>query len=118
MTQGEGGTNLYFDIVMLPMNEFQRMRTNVGLQHMVAPQPKMGPTFNPGFVLSDVKQISVPDSEPNPAAYAKSHFLKLFGISDMQKDVQVAPPENLPDDLTEIERAFKHMIKNLGKTSS
>ena len=79
LIQGEG-SNLYFDIVMLPVPEFQRMRGNVGLQHVNAPALKAGPTFNPGFVLTDAKQVIVPDNEPNPEAFAKNHFLVLFGL--------------------------------------
>ncbi|CAM6000157.1 unnamed protein product [Sphagnum balticum] len=66
LIKGDGGANLFFDIVMLPINEFQRMRTNVGLQHVIAPALKAGPTFSPGFVLADAKQVIVPAEEPDP----------------------------------------------------
>jgi hypothetical protein len=80
LLRGDGGANLYFDIIMLPVPEFVRMRTNVGLQHVLAPALKAGPTFNPGYVLADTKQVIVPENEPDPEAYAKSHFLTMFGL--------------------------------------
>lgn len=80
LTKGDGGASLVFDIVMLPVLEFQRMRTNVGLQQVVSPALNAGTGFNPVFMLADSKQVVVPEGEPDPKAYAKSHFLALFGL--------------------------------------
>lgn len=77
---GDGGSNLIFDIVMLPVQEFQRMRTNVGVQHVVEPSLKAGPSFNPVFVLADSKTFVVPEGVRDPEALAKNHFLNLFGL--------------------------------------
>ena len=86
LVQGDGGTNLYFDTVMLPVQEFQRMRTNVGLHHVLAPAPKIGPTFTPSFVLADAKEVVVPDSEPDPEAFARKHFMALFRLDETGED--------------------------------
>ncbi len=92
LVKGDGGANLFFDIVMLPVNEFQRMRTNVGLQHVIAPALKAGPTFSPGFVLADAKQVIVPPDEPDPEGFARSHFLKLFGLSEPENEKDAQQP--------------------------
>ena len=81
LTRGDAGNNLYFDIIMLPVNEFTRMKSNVGLQHIIAPALKAGPTFNPGFVLSETREVVVPDDEPDPEVYAKKYFLGIFGVT-------------------------------------
>jgi hypothetical protein len=85
LIKGDGGVNLYFDIVMLPAQEFQRMKTNVGLQHVAAPALKAGPTFQPGVVLSDVKTVIVPEDEPDPEACAKFQFMILFGLIEPEQ---------------------------------
>lgn len=77
---GDGKTNLIFDFVMLPMQEFTRMRSQVGLQHVIAPGPKIGPTLNPGFVITNVKEVTVPEEEPDPENYAKTYFMLQFGL--------------------------------------
>jgi hypothetical protein len=82
LMKGNEGANLYLDLVMLPVQQFSRMRSNVGLQHVIAPALNAGPSFNPGFVINNVKEVAVPDSEPDPEAYAKNYFLKEFGLSE------------------------------------
>jgi len=89
LTVGANGANLYFDIVMLPEPEFVRMRSNVGLQHVVAPALKAGPTFNPGFVIVDARYVVVPDEEPDPETYARNYFITLFGLDVVQAPVTV-----------------------------
>ncbi len=84
---------------MLPEPEFVRMRSNVGLQHVVAPALKAGPTFNPGFVIADARYVVVPDGEPDPEAFARNYFITLFGLDvvpvpvDTPKENKVAAPE-------------------------
>ncbi|MGB9154261.1 MAG: hypothetical protein WCD70_14370 [Alphaproteobacteria bacterium] len=80
LLKGDGGVNLYYDIIMLPEPEFVRMKSNIGLQHVIAPGPKMGPTFSPMFVLKDTKHVTVPADELDPVNYAKSHFMIAFGL--------------------------------------
>ena len=79
-TQGAGGSNLFFDLIMLPVPEFTRMRSNVGLQHVIAPALKAGPSFTPSFVLSNTREVVVPEDEPDPEAFAKNYFLVAFGL--------------------------------------
>lgn len=78
--RGNDGSNLVFDIVMLPEPEFKRMRMNVGVNHVVAPALKAGPAFQPGFVLADAKHVVVPTDESNPEEYARNYFLLAFGL--------------------------------------
>jgi hypothetical protein len=81
LIQGDGGANLIFDIIMLPAFEFQRMKSHVGLQHVLAPTPQPGgSSFSPAFVLNDAKQVTVPTGEPDPAHYARQYFLIQFGL--------------------------------------
>ncbi|HEV7454003.1 MAG TPA: hypothetical protein VGO07_01970 [Candidatus Saccharimonadales bacterium] len=78
--KGADGGNLIFDIVMLPVEQFQRMRSNVGLQHVAAPALKLGPQLAPSFVLADAKEVIVPCDEPDPENFAKNYFMKAFGL--------------------------------------
>lgn len=80
LQKGDGGANIVFDIIMLPMQEFTRMKSQVGLQHVIAPGPQMGPSFNPSFVMANAKEVTVPAEEPNPENYAKTFFLLHFGL--------------------------------------
>ena len=80
LTQGDKGASLAFDIIMLPAPQFERMKSNVGLQHVIAPTPSPLPGVNHGFVLADTKYVVVPEGEPDPETFAKNHFLKVFGL--------------------------------------
>jgi hypothetical protein len=82
--KGGDGSNLVYDIVMLPAPEFQRMRMNVGLQNVITPGPKIGPNFQPVYVLADAKHVTVPADEPDPENYAKDYFKKIFGLTDTE----------------------------------
>lgn len=77
---GERGNNLVLDVIMLPAPEFQRMKSNIGLEHVLAPSLKMDATFKPGFVIVDKKEVAVPAGEPDPEAYAREYFMKEFGL--------------------------------------
>jgi len=88
LVTGDGGENLCFDIIMLPAKEFQRMRGHVGLQHVIAPVLKFGPTFNPAFVLADTKQIVVPADQLNPEEFARNYFMKAYGLIAADKPVK------------------------------
>ena len=77
--KGNGGVNLYYDVVMLPELEFVRMKSNIGLQ--VSQAPKMGTAPQSVFTLSDARYVSVPEEESNPVSYAKNHFMAVFGLT-------------------------------------
>jgi hypothetical protein len=81
LVKGAAGANLFFDIIMLPVNEFQRMKNNVGLQHVIAPALKAGPAFKAGFVCADTKEVVVPADEPDPEGYARNYFMLEFGLA-------------------------------------
>ena len=81
ITRGAAGSNLVFDIVMLQDQQFQRMRQNVGLQHVASPALQMGGGFSPGFVLADAKKIVVPAGEADPQGYARQYFMVQFGLT-------------------------------------
>ena len=81
LLKGDGGINLMFDVIMLPVKEFQRMRSYVGMQQVAAPVPQPGgASFNPVFIPADTKQVDVPEHEPDPEEYARHHFRVLFGL--------------------------------------
>ena len=80
-TKADNGANIIFDIIMLPVPAFQRMRMNVGMQQVVAPTLNMGSAAGGGYVLIDVKQITTPADEPDPQAFATAYFLKAFGAT-------------------------------------
>ena len=77
--KGNGGANLYYDVVMLPEPEFVRMKSSVGLQ--VTQAPTMGGALNSAFTLADTKHVLVPEEEADPAGYAKNHFITAFGLA-------------------------------------
>lgn len=76
----ESGVNNYTDLVMLPVQDFERMRSAVGLQHVLA--PALSPMKIPGaaFIIRDPRQVTVPANHPDPKAYARSYFLKNYGV--------------------------------------
>ena len=78
--RGDKGNNLIFDIVMLPADQFQRMKLNVGLPLVLNLELKREREFPIGFVPSDTKQIVVPADEPDPEAFARDYFKKAFGL--------------------------------------
>jgi hypothetical protein len=86
ITRGDKGNNLYFDVIMLPPREFQRMRHNVGLQYIITPHLQMGSTFNPCFILTDTREVTIPADEPDPLHYARKYFLEKFGLATHDKD--------------------------------
>lgn len=82
--QGANGNHLIFDVIMLPVALFQRMKMNVGLQHVVTPVPVPGGegSFNPCFVLQDAKQVIVPEDEGDPEGFAKAYFRGVFKLEN------------------------------------
>lgn len=79
--KGEGDNNIVMDIIMLPVPQFQRMRTNVGLQHVAAPVPQPGSSgFQISYMLTDIKEVKVPVHEPDTEAYARNYFMLHFGL--------------------------------------
>ena len=86
-TQSGNGAQLVFDVLMLPVREFQRIKTTLGMQYIINPVLQLGPAFTPSYNLSDVRQVEVPPAEPNPEAYARRYFQQLFNLP-----VQPPPP--------------------------
>jgi hypothetical protein len=78
--RADNGSSLYFDIIMLPLPEFQRMRSYVGLQHVNTPVLQPAGDLKPSFVITNAKQVTAPADEPNPEEYAKNYFLLEFGL--------------------------------------
>ncbi len=81
--KAEDGTHQVYDVIMLPFQVFQRMKLHAGFQPVVSPdlRPKGEDVFTPIFVPMDVRQVTVPEGETDPAAYAKAHFVKLFRLA-------------------------------------
>jgi hypothetical protein len=94
---GSTGNNLYYDIIMLPAQEFARMKTNVGLQHMNAPvaQPG-GASFAPGFVVTDAQEVTVPSNESDPDIFARLYFLEKFNLLVLERS-SIEKNEPAPD---------------------
>lgn len=118
---GDRGANLVHDIIMLPAEQFQRMRTYVALQHVVAPALNMGPDLQSIFVIHDARQVAVPDSEMDADAFARAYFFKVFGLATPEKVTDVvedaamplsAESESMDDELGKIESSFTKMLKN------
>jgi hypothetical protein len=82
LIKGDGGSNIVMDVIMLPAQQFQRMRTNVGLQHVATPTLQAGPGLMPSFMLKDVKEITVPEGEPDAEGYAKAYFVREFKLEN------------------------------------
>lgn len=78
--QREDGQNVYMDMIMLPVQEFQRMQGYIGLQHVASPVYSIGKSFDPVFSIKDIKQITVPEDELDPRTYAREYFLAAFGV--------------------------------------
>jgi len=80
-TKDDSGFNIIFDFIMLPVQEFHRVKLLTGLQYSPNPAPSPGGSaVGSGYVLSNVKSITVPESEPSPKDFAKAYFIKEFGI--------------------------------------
>ena len=89
--RGDSGDNLVYDIVMLPVKDFQRMRANVGLQHVFAPALRPSSEITPAYIPQDIKEVVVPAGEADPLGYAKSVFAVLFGLVAAETPLSVAP---------------------------
>lgn len=85
VTKGDGGANLYFDVVMLPPPQFQNMRTSLGARQVYAPSISAEGNFQPGIVLTDIKRVTVPEGEPDPESWAKNYFMKEFGLAGSEE---------------------------------
>jgi len=95
--QGAGGAHVVFDVVMLEAHQFQRMKSNVGLQHLPAPALKAGPEFAPAFILADAREVVVPADENDPENYAKNYFLKLFDLLTPETPAETSHPAKEAD---------------------
>jgi len=65
---------------MLPQSEFHHMAGALGLQQIMTPNLSAEAVHMPGFVLQNVKEVTVPNGEGDPEAYAKSYFLLEYGL--------------------------------------
>ena len=80
-SKDDSGYNVVFDIIMLPVREFYRIKLLAGLQY--SPAPTLSPGGNAvgsAYVLTNVRKITAPDSVPDAKAFAKAHFIKVFGV--------------------------------------
>lgn len=80
-TKDDSGYNIVFDIVMLPVREFHRVKLLAGLQY--SPTPTPSPRANAvgsAYVLTNVKTITAPDDATDAKAFAKAHFIKEFVV--------------------------------------
>jgi len=69
---------LIYDIIMLPEPEFTRARRHAGMQHVLAPTPHIGATMPVGVLPSDIKQVTVPENEPDAEGFARAYFMKAY----------------------------------------
>jgi len=84
--KGEATTNIIRDVVMMPLQAFARMKTNIGVNLVLSPALKMGGAdFAPGYVFTDIREFVVPADEPDPDTFAKNYFLKKFGLAAADK---------------------------------
>jgi len=73
-----GAGNQVFDVIMLPEAEFLRVKNQLAT-------PAMGATLQQGqgaapYVPKDVKNFTVPENDPTPAATAAAYFRKEFKV--------------------------------------
>jgi hypothetical protein len=74
------GNGVFSDIIMLPAKEFIRMKTYAGMSHNLTLSMTPGEKMNSGYALHDIKEVTVPESEPDPEAYAREVFLAAFKV--------------------------------------
>lgn len=104
--RGKYGGNLVFDIIMLPEPEFVRMKGTVGVRQVVGPAFKADASFQPGFVIQDQRFVVVPEDALDQEAYARTHFIKEFGLEEWAEGAPVPkskPPEYVKEKVQEAE---------------
>jgi hypothetical protein len=77
--KSQGGGNYIFDVIMLPEKEFMRAKSYLGSPDMANPVLALG-RFSPPYVIQDVKEIVVPDSDPDPRGTARTYFAGLYNL--------------------------------------
>jgi hypothetical protein len=74
-----GGSNQVFDVIMLPEAEFARAKNQLIAPAMGSVLQQQGQPTAP-YILKDIKEIDVPEGDPNPAQTAAAHFRKAFNL--------------------------------------
>lgn len=74
------GARLVYDVIMLPVKEFMRMRANIGLRHAATPKLELDGVFQPAFVLADRHTVTVPAGHKEPQAFARDYFIRHFRL--------------------------------------
>lgn len=104
--RGKDGGNIIYDIIMLPEPQFVRMKGNVGMQQVANPGLRAGADFQPGFVMQDTKTVTAPDDALDAEAFARTHFIKEFGLEEWAEGAPVPkskPPEYVKEKVADVE---------------
>ena len=67
-----------FDVLMQGEADFIRTKNLLGAP---SANPSMPGQMHPPYVLKDIRQLDVPESDPNPQQTAAAHFRAEFKIS-------------------------------------
>jgi len=78
-TKAAGNVNYVFDVIMLPEAQFLRAKSHLAVPESALPSLQCG-KFAPPYSPTDIKEITIPLDESDPEGYAKSHFIKEFGL--------------------------------------
>lgn len=76
--ESQPGQLAVFDVIMLPAQEFTRARAMLASPDVGMANERGGMT--PPYIPADVKEVTVPDGESDPFAFAKAYFKKAFGL--------------------------------------
>lgn len=90
-SDGKGTTTstIIRDVIMMSQRSFQNMKAHASVNLVLAPALRLGGSdCAPGFVFTDIREVNVPATEPNPEAFAKAYFLEKFGL--VEKKIEEA----------------------------
>jgi curved DNA-binding protein CbpA len=76
----ENDISFVFDYFMLPEDQFLRAKSYLSSPEVVLPALQYG-KFAPPYTLKDIKEVFVPEDEPDPEEYAKNYFRTEFALS-------------------------------------
>jgi hypothetical protein len=85
--------NHVYDVIMGRPYEFAHIRHHLSLPWMTVPALQRGGIMG-GYILQNVRAVTVPAATPHPERYAAAHFVRIFGLdinrTIFAKDVTVA----------------------------
>jgi len=71
--------NVVYDVIMLPESEFRRSQIRLGDAHLANPSLSRG-NMNTAYSPRDMRKVTVPEGEADPARWAARYFAPLFSL--------------------------------------